>query len=103
MLKETMDKIEAAEKAADDMIAAAQGQAREIVAEAEKKAAKIKADSERHAENALLELNRKEEREAQLESDKAMGLAGDEIKALREQSAEKEDEAVSRVVSIILE
>ena len=98
-----MDRIEAAEKAADEKIAAAQNEARLILAKAEEKAAKIKADSERHAETALIELNRKEEREAQLESDKALGQAGDEIKTLRELAGEKEDEAVKSVVSIILE
>ena len=103
MLKDTMDRIEAAEKAADDKIAATQAEAQKILEEAKAKAAKIKADSERHAENALIELNRKEEREAQLEADKALGLAGDEIKALREQASEKEEEAVRQVVSIILE
>ena len=103
MLKDTMDKIEATEKEADEKVAAAQAEAQLILAKAEEKAAKIKADSERHAENALIELNRKEEREAQLESDKALGLAGEEIKTLRELAAEKEDDAVKSVVSIILE
>lgn len=103
MLKDTMEKIEAAEKAADEKIAAAQTEAQQIILNAQQKAAKIKADSERHSENALLELNRKEERQAQLESDKALGLAGDEIKSLREMTAEKEDEAVKSIVRIILE
>ena len=102
MLKETMAVIAAAEKAADNKQAVAEGKAQKIISDANSKAQKIRLDSQRHIEVSRQNLDVTGKREAEKEKLEAQGIAGEQIKRLREQAQSCEKEAVEAVISIIL-